>query len=158
MISHIVAMSKNKVIGREGKLPWKNKTDLEYFKNTTLGHCVIMGRKTFESIKRPLPNRLNVVISRSKTKIEGAEVFSQIEEAINYCKAQLNRPFEIFVCGGSTIYQKTLDLVDKIYMTYFFKEYDGDVYYPELGDKFKLVSEKVVSKPEKVSFRIYKLS
>ncbi len=155
MISHIVAMSSNRVIGRDGKIPWDIPDDLKYFKNTTLGHCVILGRKTFETLKTPLVNRLNVVISKNLTKTSEISVFPDVSEAIEFCKNQKLRPQEIFICGGSQIYKQTLNITQRIYLTYVHKHYDGDVFYPEFESDFNLISEKTYLDPERFSFRIY---
>ena len=155
MISHIVAMSSNRVIGRDGKIPWDIPDDLKYFRNITLGHCVILGRKTFETLKTPLVNRLNVVISKNFTKSSEISVFSDVSEAIEFCKNQKLRPQEIFICGGSQIYKQTLNITQRIYLTYVYKHYNGDVFYPEFESDFNLVSEKTYFDPEHFSFRIY---
>lgn len=155
MISHIVAMSSSRAIGKEGKIPWHISDDLKYFKNTTLGHCIIFGRKTFETLKEPLTDRLNVVISKNPMNISGAFVFGKISEAIEFCKNQKSRPEEIFVCGGSQIYEQTLSVTQRIYLTYIYKHYDGDVFYPEFESCFNLVSKRSYSCPERFSFRIY---
>lgn len=147
-------MSSNRVIGKDGKIPWNIQTDLEYFKNTTLGHCVIYGRKTFESLpKKTLPNRLNVVVSKTLQETSGINIFKNVSDAINFCKKQTTRPYEIFICGGEKLYIDTMSLVQRIYLTYIKKSYEGDRVYPEIKSDFKLVWENSFSK--ECSFRVY---
>ncbi len=159
MISHIVAMSSNRVIGKDGGIPWSIPEDLNYFKNTTLGHCVIYGKKTFESLPKPLPNRLNVVLSSTlKNTLEetpNVVVFSKISDAIDFCKKQVTRPEEVFVCGGAQVYTDTMHLAKKIYLTFIKKPYEGDRFYPDLGEDFEMMSERQFFNPEEFSFKIY---
>ena len=115
-VSIIVAIAQNGVIGNDNKLVWKLPNDLKYFKKITLGSPIIMGRKTYESIGRPLPWRTNIVISRNKQlKIEGCQCVTSIEEALKV--AQLLQTTECFLIGGADVYQQALSLVDKIYLT-----------------------------------------
>lgn len=138
MTSIIAAASRNNVIGKDNKLPWRLPADLAHFKELTLGHTVILGRKTFESIGRPLPNRRNIVITRNKNfKPEGVEVVHSIEEALSLA----DDDNEVFVIGGEEIYKQALPLVDKVYLTKVQAEVDGDAYFPELGDEWKEVSK-----------------
>ena len=155
MIAHIVAMSSNRAIGKDGIIPWNIDADLNYFKNTTLGHCVIYGRRTFESLSKPLSNRLNVVVSKTLHRTEGITVFDNIPDAIKFCKDQKTRPYEIFICGGEKIYADTMHLTQKIYLTYIDKSYKGDRFYPEINNTFEMVWEKSFFSPEKFSFRVY---
>ena len=113
-ISIIVAMSQNSVIGINNQLPWHIAEDLKNFKKTTLNHCVIMGRKTYDSIGEPLNNRRNIVISRdSSLKIDGVEVVNSLEKAISMVKEAL----EIFIIGGEQIYSMALSLATHLYIT-----------------------------------------
>jgi dihydrofolate reductase len=139
MISLIVAASENNVIGRDGGLPWNLPDDLQYFKDTTKGHPILMGRKNFESIGRPLPHRRNIIITRQADyKAEGCDVVGSLEEAITLAG---DDP-EIFVIGGGEIYKQVMDIADRIYLTRVHAEIDGDVFFPELGKEWREVSSK----------------
>jgi len=137
----IAAASTNNVIGFDNRLIWNIPKDLKRFKNLTQGHSVIMGRKTFESLPSPLPNRRNIVITRNKDySPEGIEVFRNIEDAIYECKDD-QQPF---IIGGGEIYSQTINLVDKIELTRVYKDYKGDAFFPEIPiNKFELVNELV---------------
>lgn len=128
----IAAMAENRVIGNKGRLPWRQKRDLEFFRNTTMGHCTIMGRKTFESIPVKLPGRTCIVISRQKDlKLEGAVVVHSIEEALTYSKGQET----VFITGGAEIYKLALPKTDKILLTVVHAKPEGDAFFPELDEK-----------------------
>ncbi len=132
MIYHVVAMARNRVIGKANRLPWHFSADLKFFKSLTLGSTVLMGRKTFESIGKPLPGRENFVISsRPQPEQDHLRFFNSISEAIRAAKTE-----KIFVMGGGAIYSSTLNLVDGIYLTEIDADYEGDTYYPELGALF----------------------
>ena len=137
----IAAASTNNVIGFDNKLIWNIPKDLKRFKELTQGHSVIMGRKTFESLPNPLPNRRNIVVTRNKNySPQGIEVFSSIEDAIYVCKDDL----QPFIIGGGEIYSQTINLVDKIELTRVYKDYQGDAFFPDIPlDKFELASELV---------------
>ena len=137
----IAAASANNVIGFNNKLIWNIPKDLKRFKELTQGHSVIMGRKTFESLPSPLPNRRNIVVTRNiDYSPEGIEVFSSIEDAIYVCKDDL----QPFIIGGGEIYSQTINLVDKIELTRVYKDYQGDAFFPDIPlDKFELASELV---------------
>lgn len=159
-LSHIVAASKNNVIGTQGDLPWSLPEDLKFFREKTQGHAMIMGRKTFESFpnQKPLPHRLNVVITRQKNyQAPGAYVCSSLEEAINYCKERQDQfGEEIFIIGGGEIYQQSLSLVDRVYLTRIYQEFQGDTTYPSLKDsEFKLVEQRDFHEPVDYSFLTY---
>ncbi len=129
-LSIIVAMSSNCVIGVNNTLPWHLSEDLKYFKSLTTGHTIIMGRKTYESIGRPLPLRRNIVISRNtETSYDGVEVVHSIEAAISISK----NDGEVFIIGGSNIYKQALDLVDHLYVTAIKKNFLGDAFFPEIN-------------------------
>jgi dihydrofolate reductase len=131
MISLIVAKSKNNVIGRKGTLPWYIPEDLKHFKNLTQGNTVIMGRKTYESIGKSLPNRTNIVISRDENfKCDGCIVVNNITDAIRKCGGNK----EIFIIGGGEIYKKSIIFANRIYLTQIDQEIEGDTYFPELTD------------------------
>ncbi|MGN6264566.1 MAG: dihydrofolate reductase [Ginsengibacter sp.] len=131
MLSHIVAVSENNIIGSDNSLPWKLSSDFKYFKNKTWGMPVIMGRKTFESMQKDLPGRMNIVVtSRADYNSENAFVVHSIEEAL--AKAKESEAKEIFVIGGGKIFMETLGMVDRIYLTRVHATVNGDTYYPEL--------------------------
>ena len=136
----IAAIGKNRIIGVGGKLPWHISEDLKRFKRLTTGHAVLMGRKTFESIGKPLPNRRNVVITSKH--IPHVETFSSIEAALQALAGEER----VFVIGGGQIYSRLLEQADELYLTLVDNEVDGDTYFPPyehlLGSKFSNVSEE----------------
>lgn len=144
-ISHIVCVAEDNVIGNQGKMPWHLSADLKAFKAKTMGHIILMGRKTFESLGRPLPGRLNIIISRNPlfSVPEGTRCFKSIEEALEYCQTLKSQyPDEIFVIGGAEIYRQTLPRTERIYLTQIHKKYRGDAYYPKIDlGQFKLSSQ-----------------
>lgn len=130
-ISIIVATSKNNVIGRDGGIPWHLSADLKRFKALTTGHPIVMGRRTFESIGRPLPGRRNIIITRSVNNIiEGCDVVKSVEDLLN--DASLDG--EVFIIGGGEIYRQFLPYAKKVYLTEVETEIaDGDTFFPELN-------------------------
>ena len=140
-VSLIVAVAENGVIGKDNDLIWDLPKDMRFFKETTLGHYVIMGRKNYESIPerfRPLPNRTNVVITRqSDYQAEGCVVVNSLENALEL--AQHNGDDEPFIIGGGQIYKLALErnLVDKIYLTKVHYSFEGDTFFPELSAEWK---------------------
>lgn len=121
-ISMIVARSRNHVIGRDNQMPWKISADLQFFKRVTMGHPVIMGRKTWESIGRPLPGRRNIVVTRNKDlELTGAEVVHSLDEALN----SLNEFPRVFVIGGEQLFKQTFDKADRLYITEIDMDVDG---------------------------------
>ncbi|MEM3154467.1 MAG: dihydrofolate reductase [Candidatus Woesearchaeota archaeon] len=136
MINIIAAMAKNRVIGCDNKLPWRIADDLKNFKKLTSGNVVIMGRKTFESIGKPLPNRINVVISSSMPPTDGIIVCKSVDEAIQKAKTYGK---EIFIIGGAAVYEQTIPIADKMYLSYVKGDYQGDALFPEFDDsKWKI--------------------
>lgn len=134
MLYHIVAIAKNRVIGKDNKLPWHFPADLKHFKKRTTGSTVIMGRKTYESIGKPLPNRENFVLSRGlfQSDKENLHYFSSIEEALKKVKTE-----NAFIIGGADLYHQTLEKVDGIYLTRINADFEGDTFYPEIPDSFE---------------------
>ena len=131
----IVAVSQNGVIGKNGDLPWRLAEDLKWFKKITMGHVVLMGRKTWDSLPFPLPGRKNWVISRSLEKKEGMQVFDSIEEA----EGNLDPEEQIFVIGGGEIYAQTLAKCREIYVTEVLQSVDdGDAFFPSIEEDFKV--------------------
>jgi dihydrofolate reductase len=144
MISIIVAVAENNVIGKDNTLIWHLPADMKYFKEKTSGHCIITGRKNYESIPekfRPLPNRTNIVITRQKDYFApGAIVVGSIEDAIE--KAKETGDLEIFIIGGAEIYRQSIHLADKLYITQIHNKFEGDAFFPEIDTtKWKKTSE-----------------
>jgi len=135
VLKAIVAMASNRVIGRDGDLPWRLPEDLKWFKKLTVGHPIVMGRKTMESIGRPLPKRRNVVVSRSLAEApEGFELAGSAEEAIERCAGEP----AVFVIGGAGLFADLLPRCDECYLSYVFHPYEGDVRLPEFEEEFRL--------------------
>lgn len=131
-VNLIVAMAKNRVIGMANKMPWHLPADFAWFKRHTLGYPVIMGRKTFESIGKPLPGRRNLVISRNPDwHSEGCEVSGSLAEALDKCKDNES----VFLIGGATLYTEALPLVDTIYLTEVDASPEGDTWFPLLDTR-----------------------
>ncbi len=145
MISIIVAYDKNMAIGKDNQLCWRQSDDLKRFKELTTGKTVVMGRKTFESIGKPLPNRRNIVITRQDIKIEGVEVINSIEEIKNI-------DGDIFIIGGGEIYKISLILADVILATEINCEIDADTWFPEIELTWKKQSSENYSADEKNEF------
>jgi dihydrofolate reductase len=142
IISILVAVSKNHVIGKENKLPWHLPADLKYFKRTTLGHHIVMGRSTFESIGKPLPGRTNVIITRQEHyQAPGCVVVGDIKKAFEFCRTQGEE--ECFVVGGGDIIRQTLLWADRIYLTCIDAEFEGDTFFSPLNeDDWQLVKDE----------------
>ena len=140
MISIIVAIAQNGTIGDKNSLLWHIKEDMRFFRTTTSGHPVIMGRKTFESLgSKPLPKRKNIVITRSDFEFEGAFTAHSLEEAISMAEGDE----EIFIMGGAQIYAQSLDIADRMYITRVERDYEGDTSFPEIDySKWTLVKEE----------------
>ncbi len=131
MINIIVAIAENDVIGGNNTLLWHISEDLKHFKSITSGHPVIMGRKTYESLGRPLPNRETIVITRSQIEIEGCRVVHSLEEAL----ALFTPKDQIFIIGGAQIYREAMPLADRFYLTRVHKDYEGDTLFPEWDER-----------------------
>lgn len=145
-ISFIVAKAENNVIGINNQLPWHLKTDLQHFKKITMGHHMLMGRKTFESIGKALPGRMSLVISSDPRPAENSVLwFNSIFRAIKH--AERSGESELFIIGGEKIFKYALSLVDRIYLTEVKGEIKGDVYFPQLSLKnWKKISEQSYQK------------
>ena len=134
IISLIVAMDEQRGIGKAGKLPWRLSSDLKRFRELTMGHHIIVGRKTFESIGKPLPVRVTIVVTRSETyRPEGCLVAHSVEDAIRI--AQGGGETEVFICGGASIYAGALAEADRLYLTLVQTAVDADVFFPEIDEK-----------------------
>ena len=129
IVSQIAAMSENHVIGKNNQLLWHMPEDLKHFKNTTSGHTVIMGRKTFDSVGKPLPRRRNIIITRQNITIEGCEVVNSIEAALALCAGD----DEVFIVGGAEIYKQSLHLTNRVYLTIIHHYFEGDSFFPQLS-------------------------
>ncbi len=167
-IYHVVAMARNRVIGKDNKLPWHYSSDLKHFKQLTMGNTVIMGRKTFESIGKPLPGRENFVLSRNRAagiaaprlsgarndrsnlQIEFFQLFNAIDDAIRSAKNE-----KIFIIGGAELYRQTIHQVDGIYLTHIDADYEGDAFYPEIPPSFKEKSRTLLQDNPKIEVICY---
>ena len=130
-IHAVVAMTPSQIIGKGNDLPWHLPEDLKQFKRLTTGNAILMGRKTWDSIGRPLPNRRSIVLTRQPLEIEGADVIHQATDLLN-----LNIDTKVYLIGGAQIYKLMLPYCQGIYLTQLKQEYDGDVRFPEFKDRF----------------------
>lgn len=137
-IAIISATSENNVIGKDNDLPWYLPADLTHFKNLTSGKHIVMGRKTYESVGRPLPNRTNIVVSRNPDFIAaGCETASSLSDAIKKTGGK-----DLFVCGGSEIYKQALEVADIMYLTRIHAVVEGDTYFPDFNDSLWTIVER----------------
>ena len=165
ILSSIAAMARNRVIGVDNKLPWSLPEDMKFFRETTKGHVMIMGRKTFESFGgKPLPNRFHIVVTRQedyKFADPTVEIVHDLKMALELAhmlttkyKAKFGE--EVFVVGGGQIYQETIDLVDRIYLTVIEKDFEGDAKFPQFSESdFKMTRKEDRTNPMPYSFRTY---
>lgn len=146
LISLIAAMANNRIIGKDNAMPWHLPADFAWFKRCTIGKPVVMGRKTYDSIGRPLPSRHNVVISRDTSlRIEGVTVVSSIEQALSLL---CDEP-EVMIIGGGSIYASCLEQADKLYLTFIDADIDGDTQFPDWGEGWSPVSKEQFLADEK---------
>lgn len=140
-ISHLVAMSANRVIGRENGIPWRLPRDVHMFKTLTMGHTMIMGRRTWDSLPRkPLPGRRTIIVTRDETyRAPGAEVVTNVDDAYALCAGE----DEVFVIGGAQIFKETFNSTDRIYLSEIHQAIDGDVFYPVFDPADWTVTEKI---------------
>ncbi|RII26405.1 MAG: dihydrofolate reductase [Geobacter sp.] len=151
IVSLIAAMAENRVIGNKGTIPWHLPADLRHFRELTTGHPVIMGRTTFASIGHPLPDRRNLVLSRTPGfRAEGIEVLASLTEALAACVEE----DEIFICGGEEVYKAALPLTDRIYLTVIHQEYEGDRLFPPIPDSFQEVGRTEEPGPPPLSWLV----
>jgi dihydrofolate reductase len=141
----IAAMSLNRVIGAGNRIPWHLPEEFRWFKKTTVGQIIVMGRKTFESIGKPLPNRTMIVLTRSAVPIQGLEIASELDQIDPANPAFKGR--DVFICGGAQIYQLALPRCSDLYLTQVNRIVDGDAFFPAFEDAFELV-EEVMARPE----------
>jgi dihydrofolate reductase len=154
--SHIVACSKNRVIGVNGSLPWRLPNDLKKFKELTLGHIIVMGRKTFDSIKKPLPGRKSIVLSKQElASPDGVLQARSFEEVFVLCENLKEYGEEVFIIGGGEIYKQSLQFVDTVYLTEVQTVTEGDTYYPELTD-FKVFESSFFDDTVPSVYKVFK--
>ncbi len=147
-LSLLVAMAKNRVIGRNNRLPWHLPADLKHFKFLTMGQTIVMGRKTFESIGKPLPGRANIIIThQTDYEVLGATVVNSLENALMICEETSTDNSENFIIGGEKLYRQTLKLCQRIYITEIQRDFEGDVYFPE----FDLTDWKETQRDKRIS-------
>ena len=132
----IAAMSENRVIGAAGKIPWHLPEDFKWFKKMTTGQVVVMGRKTFESIGKPLPNRTTIVLSRSQFSHPGVRTVSELGQI-----DLANETRGVFICGGAQVYQEALPLCSDLYLTLVKRVVEGDTFFPPFEDGFELAGQ-----------------
>ena len=147
-ISLVVAASDNHAIGKDNQLLWHLPKDMRFFKNTTWALPILMGRKTFESIGKPLPNRRNIIITRNENyEVDGCEIVSSLEEAF------LLTNNDCFIIGGGEIYKQSIEVADKIYLTLVDCEVNGDTFFPDIDSTWKKISRKDFESDEKNEYR-----
>ncbi len=154
LISLIVAMAENRVIGNKGDIPWKIPGEQKMFKEITMGHAMIMGRKTFEAIGRALPGRTSIVITRQTDyKAPGCLVVNDLNSALDSCPEGES---EAFIIGGGQIYNATLAIADRIYLTVLPREVAGDTYFTEFSESdYKIIKSEFIDAVEPYHFYIY---
>ena len=154
ILSLIAAMASNHVIGNKGDIPWKIPGEQKMFKEITLGHTVIMGRKTYESLGKPLPGRTNIVVTRqSDYQAPDCIIAHDLTGAIEACAADEN---EAFICGGGQLYHEALPSANRIYLTVIPREIAGDTYFPEISETdFKITKSELIDGVEPYHFNVY---
>ena len=129
-----MAADENNGIGKNNQLLCHLPADLKYFKNLTTHHAILMGRKTFDSIGKPLPNRTNIIVSRSDLNIEGTYCFNSIDEGISFAKSQ--NETELFIIGGDSIYKQSMDVLNIVYLTRIHHSFEADAFFPALQEEY----------------------
>ena len=132
-------MSLNRVIGAGNKIPWHLPEDFKWFKQTTMGHIIVMGRKTFVSIGKPLPGRATIVLSRSDFRFPGVRLIHDLKDLLSIDSSSAGQ--QIFICGGAQVYEQALPMCSDIYLTLVKREVEGDAYFPKFEDQFSLAEE-----------------
>lgn len=155
MISFVFAMDRNQLIGKDNDLPWHIPNDFKFFKDITWGQTIIMGRKTFESFGKPLPNRDHIILTSDESyQVDGCLVFHSIDELMNHIDQDHDK--EWFVIGGSVLFEKMLPLADRMYVTWIDHEFEGDTYFPSYEEnEWVLTSETKGLKDEKNPYDYY---
>ncbi len=154
-LSILVATAKNRVIGKNNALPWHLPADLKHFKALTMGHPIIMGRKTYESIGRLLSGRTNVIVTRQKAyQVAGAITANSIDDALKVCQAGVEGNDEVFLIGGAELYRQTLELCDRMYITEIQRDFDGDTYFPafDMEEWKEITREKNFSEDRRLDY------
>jgi dihydrofolate reductase len=134
----IVAMATNNAIGKDNQLLWHLPTDLKHFKDITSGRSIIMGRKTFDSVGKPLPKRRNIVVTRQQIEIPGCEVVASVQEGLDLCKGE----DKVFIGGGAQIYEQALEFTNMIYLTIVHKVFEADTFFPQINMNDWLETER----------------
>ncbi len=149
----IAAMAHNRVIGRNNQIPWHIPEEMQYFKKTTMGHAIVMGRKTFESIGKALPGRFNVVLSRdTDLRIPGCTTAATLSEGLQCCQGQE----KVFIIGGGSIYQESMTVVDTILLSVLDEDYEGDILFPPVPeDIFQQVSKTRIGSKQPFTLFVY---
>jgi dihydrofolate reductase len=149
IISLIAALDQAGGIGKDGQIPWRLSSDLKWFKRITMGHALIMGRKTFESIASPLPGRINLLLSKQEDfQPQGIHVFQSLGEALSFARGQGEQ--EVFIIGGGEVFQQSIDLAERLYLTRVHAEFDCDVFFPEFDlDEWRVIEEEIYPSGEK---------
>ena len=151
IISMIAAMADNRIIGKDNQMPWHLPADFAWFKRCTMGKPVVMGRKTYESIGRPLPGRLNIVISRDASLfIEGVTTVTSIEQALEIA----GEVEEVMIIGGGAIYAACLPVANKLYITHIEAKIEGDTQFPDWGNEFKETYSEAYQADEKNAYNM----
>jgi len=150
ILSLVAAASDNNVIGKNNALPWRMPADMKFFRDVTMGHTVVMGRKTYESMMKPLAGRKNMVITRNEGyKAEGCIMVPSLIEVRQLCKDE----GEVFIIGGAEIYNLSIEIADKIYLTRIHGHFEGDAYFPDIhADKWKETARRDFKADEKNPF------
>jgi len=138
IVSIVVAISENHAIGKNNQLLWHLPKDLKHFKEITSGGTVIMGRKTYDSVGKPLPNRRNIIITRQQIEIAGCEVVNSLQAALDLCRDHK----EVFIVGGAEIYKQAMPLTDRIYLTIVHENFEADTYFPEISKEIWKETER----------------
>lgn len=156
MISFVVAMDQNRVIGKDNDIPWHLPEDLKFFKRVTMGHPIVMGRKTYESIGKPLPGRENIIVTRNKDyEAEGCIILHSIDELKKWIDE--NKPEEVSIIGGAQLFKDTFPIADRLYITEIHHEVEGgDTFFPEFPEsEWTLTSKEKGIKDEKNPYDYY---
>ena len=149
MLSLIVAYDKNRLIGKNGNMPWYIKGELSRFKKLTVNNIVIMGRKTYEALGKPLPERINIILSTKENfSVENSLTFKNLQDALDYCIKKYPEK-NVYIIGGANLYSQCIDIVDKMYITEIDYEYEGETYFPTFNesDFIKSIDEVHARKP-----------
>lgn len=150
----IAAMDPNRVIGYKNRIPWQIPEEMAHFKESTMGHAVVMGRKTFESIGKALPGRTNIVLStKQDLTLPNCHIVHDLTEGIHYCSSHK----KVFIIGGRTLYKQAMKQVDTIILSILHQGYVGDTYFPDIpADSFQLISEKEMGTEQFFTLQTYR--